>query len=202
MKKNKLILWTLFGLIGFSVIHAQETEQISTEQYNPEYHFYPSGDPTGLYYYDGYYYNNWGVARSKDFVYWKFTDYGKRWNSSRKILANPSVSERKKDSVRQSLTRLGGSGTIIYDKFNSSGLGSKENPPFVSLWHNQTAPWNNQVIGLAYSLDTVKSWQPYEKFPILDINSREFRDPKVFWYEPTQKWIMAIGWADVPKIKF
>jgi sucrose-6-phosphate hydrolase SacC (GH32 family) len=61
-------------LIGSSVIQAQETAQISTEQYNPEYHFYPSGDPTGLYYYDGYYYNNWGVARSKDFVHWEFTD--------------------------------------------------------------------------------------------------------------------------------
>jgi len=196
MKKLSIVFGLLYCLINASY------GQDKNGQFDPAYHFYPSGDPTGLYYFDGYYYNNWGVAKSKDFVHWKFTDYGRRRTENRRLLWDASTPAKVKDSIRQSMTQLGGSGTIVYDKDNTSGLGTPENPPFISLWHNQVEPWNTQVIGLAYSLDSVRSWKRLDKFPVLDIGSREFRDPKVFWYPPTQKWIMAIGWADVPKIKF
>jgi sucrose-6-phosphate hydrolase SacC (GH32 family) len=58
------------------LIYDQHASTQSTEKYNPEYHFYPSIDPTGLFYYDGLYFLNWGAATSKDLVHWKMTEYG------------------------------------------------------------------------------------------------------------------------------
>lgn len=171
--------------------------QINKEQYNPSYHYYPGIDPTGLFYYNGLYYNDWGSASSTDLVNWKITEAG----SQRMKMYDRTLPTKERDSLRK-INRLGGSGSIVVDWNNSSGLGVNGNPPLISFWHNDSEPWGNQVIGLAYSNDTAKTWTRHEKFPILDINAREFRDPKVFWHEPTKKWILVIGWADVPKIKF
>lgn len=165
-------------------------------KYNPVYHFYPSGDPTGLFYLGGKYYNNWGTASSTDLVHWK------RNISQNSRLNDTTLSQAVRDSLRARTTRLGGSGTIVIDYNNTSGFGKDGKPPLISLWHNGVQPWSNQVIGLAYSNDTAKTWTRYEKFPILDINNREFRDPCVFWHEPTKKWVMAIGLAEAPKVKF
>ena len=49
---------------------------------------------------------------------------------------------------------------------------------------------------LAYSRDHGQTWQRYAHNPVLDIGSKEFRDPKVFWYAPQQKWVMATVKAD------
>lgn len=182
--------------------HGQRSTNIfEYSKYNPEYHFYPSGDPTGLFYFNGFYYNNWGSAFSTDFVHWKYTEFGLLRNKARALRQDSTISHSLRDSLQQ-LTRLGGSGSIVVDYYNTSGFGVSDKPVFVSLWHNGVQPWANQVIGIAYAHEPGKFWTRYEEFPVLDINSREFRDPKVFWYEPENKWIMAIGWAEIPKIKF
>lgn len=186
------------GLIAVIIFMSSNVYgQVDTKQYNPSYHFYPSWDPTGLFYFDGKYYNNWGTATSMDFVNWHITESGKRF----KKYFDANLPRTERDSLLRTVY-LGGSGTIVVDNDNTSGLGINGNPPLISFWHNDSEPWGNQVIGLAYSNDTAKTWTRYKKFPVVDINAREFRDPKVFWYEPTKKWIMVIGWADVPKIKF
>ena len=200
IKKAKLCVLVVIiaYLLAPNAASAQSRQQDPAyEQYNPSYHFYPSGDPTGLFYYDGLYYNNWGSASSTDFVHWEYTRFGEQ----RRRASDTSLPQSVRDSLRQ-LNRLGGSGTIVVDVNNTSGLGKNGQPPLLSFWHNNSEPWGNQIIGLAYSLDTAKTWIRHPKFPVLDINSREFRDPKVFWHEPTQKWIMVVGWAEVPKIKF
>ena len=172
------------------------------DKWKPAYHFYPSGDPTGIFFFDGKYYNNWGSAASTDFVHWEFTRQGQNNMQAYRLLNDPEISLQAKDSIRQNMVRLGGSGTIVVDHNNTSGLGKDGKAPLISFWHNEVHPLRTQVIGLAYSNDTATTWTRYEKFPVLDINSREFRDPKVFWHEATKKWIMAIGWAEVPKILF
>tara|TARA_R110002020_G_scaffold98268_2_gene234046 strand:- start:4516 stop:6507 length:1992 start_codon:yes stop_codon:yes gene_type:complete len=187
------IMFVCLSAFAFNNSSAQN----NNEQYNPSYHYYPGIDPTGLFYYNGLYYNNWGSASSKDFVHWKMTEAGLQ----RRKMYDPTITVKERDSLRK-MNRLGGSGTIVVDEKNTSGLGRNGEPPLVSFWHNDSEPWGNQVIGLAYSNDLAKTWTRHAKFPILDINAREFRDPKVFWHEPTKKWIMVIGWADVPKIKF
>ncbi|HEV8283210.1 MAG TPA: GH32 C-terminal domain-containing protein [Chitinophagaceae bacterium] len=198
--------WFLFvASYCFGQFRAQNPEY---RKYNPAYHFYPSGDPTGLFYYSGLYYNNWGIASSKDFVHWQYTPGALSRNRINAMVRDSTLSKSYRDSlarvdsISRRQGRLGGSGTIVIDWNNTSGFGKNGEPPLVSLWHNGVQPWSTQVVGVAYSNDTAKTWTRYEKFPVLDINSREFRDPKVFWYEPTKKWIMVIGWAEVPKIKF
>ena len=57
----------------------------------------------------------------------------------------------------------------------------------VTVGDKQRAQYQN----LAYSADKGRTWTQYAQNPVLDIGSKEFRDPSVFWHEPTQKWIMA-----------
>lgn len=48
---------------------------------------------------------------------------------------------------------------------------------------------------IAYSTDGGYSFTPYANNPVIDIGSTQFRDPKVFWYDPTQTWVMVVAHA-------
>jgi fructan beta-fructosidase len=37
------------------------------------------------------------------------------------------------------------------------------------------------------------TWTKYADNPVLDIGMKDFRDPKVFWYEPDKKWVMVVS---------
>ena len=198
--KTKIIL-ILFILISFkSAVYSQARGDYA--KWNPSYHYYPSGDPTGLFYYNGLYYNQWGAALSKDLVHWEFTEQGRRSTRNRQSQQDPNFTDAQRDSLRRTQVRLGGSGSIVVDWKNTGGFGDGKTPPLLSFFHNGVQPWSTQVVGMAYSNDLATTWTRWENNPILDINSREFRDPKVFWHEPTQKWVLAIGWAEIPKIMF
>src|SRR5437016_375072 len=88
-------------------------------KYNPAYHFFPSGDPTGLFYYSGLYYNNWGIAASQDFVHWKYTSGALNRNRITAMIRDSTLSKSYRDSltrvdsVLRRAGRLGGSGTIV-----------------------------------------------------------------------------------------
>jgi fructan beta-fructosidase len=203
--KNALSL--IFCITISTFLYAQQGagQREEYKKYNPAYHYYPSGDPTGLFYFNGQYFNQWGAATSTDFVHWKLTQATLDRNKTARILRDTTIPKAVRDSIQKRQTqsaRLGGSGTIVVDWNNTSGFGKNGQPPLISMFHNGVPPWSTQVVGIAYSNDTAKTWTRYEKFPVLDINSREFRDPKVFWYEPSKKWIMVIGWAEGPKVKF
>jgi sucrose-6-phosphate hydrolase SacC (GH32 family) len=45
---------------------------------------------------------------------------------------------------------------------------------------------------IAYSNDRGRTWTKYEKNPVLPHIVGSNRDPKVIWYEPEQKWVMAL----------
>ena len=49
-----------------------------------------------------------------------------------------------------------------------------------------------QAQSLAYSTDGGQTLTKYAGNPVLDIDSREFRDPKVFWYAPAKEWRMVV----------
>src|SRR5918998_808839 len=75
-------------------------------KYNPSYHYYPSGDPTGLFFMGNKYYNNWGAAYSTDLVHWKYSPGG--FQALRLLLNDSSLSRETKDSLRARIPRLGG----------------------------------------------------------------------------------------------
>lgn len=166
------------------------------EQYRPQYQFSPAihwtNDPNGLVYHEGeyhifYQYNpmgirwghmSWGHAISKDLVHWQHL---------------PVAIEEGKDVMIFS-------GTCFVDFNNSSGLGKDGKPPMIAIYtgHKET----NQSQHLAYSNDNGRTWTKYDKNPVLDIGKANFRDPKVFWYEPEKKWVMVLALPEEKQMQF
>jgi sucrose-6-phosphate hydrolase SacC (GH32 family) len=54
----------------------------------------------------------------------------------------------------------------------------------------------NQSQALAYSLDKGRTFTFFSGNPVIDIQSSQFRDPKVFWHEPTRRWVMVVAMPD------
>jgi fructan beta-fructosidase len=85
------------------------------------------------------------------------------------------------------------SGTVVVDEYNSSGL-FDGTPGLVAIFthHGET-----EQQSIAYSKDRGRNWQKYQGNPVISNDGStkyfDFRDPKVFWHEPTRQWIMVIG---------
>ena len=145
-------------------------------------------DPNGLLYADGTYhlffqYNpegdqwgnmSWGHAISTDLVSW-----------SEQPVAIPCDAHEEVYS-----------GSAVVDAGNTSGFGTPDAPPLVAVYTSSytaaTPREGIQAQSLAYSTDGGHTWTKYADNPVLDRCSRDFRDPKVFWYEPTQSWRMVV----------
>jgi sucrose-6-phosphate hydrolase SacC (GH32 family) len=162
-----------------------------TEKYRPQFHFTPRkswmNDPNGLVYYKGVYhmsyqhmppgrpgaYKDWGQAVSTDLVHWK--------------LLTSSLTPHK---------TWGGcwSGSAVVDHNNTTGFKNGPEEPIIAILTNGgvpgVGPENTQCI--AYSNDGGMTFTYYDKNPVLGHIVAENRDPKVVWFEPTKKWIMAI----------
>jgi fructan beta-fructosidase len=173
-----------------------------SEIYRPDYHFTPPAgwmnDPNGMVYLDGEYHlfyqhypdstiwgpMHWGHAVSKDLISWEHLP----------IAIEP-------DSLGYIF-----SGSAVYDSENSSGLGTNENPPLVSIYtyHDmdgeKSGKTDFQTQGIAYSVDKGRNWIKYEGNPVLPNQGiKDFRDPKVS--ELTQSdgsktWLMTLAAQD------
>lgn len=160
------------------------------EKYRPIYHHTPlygwMNDANGLVYKDGEYhlyfqYNpygsvwgnmHWGHSVSRDLIHWRHL--------------NPAI-------MRDTLGHIF-SGSAVVDSRNSAGYGKEAILAFYTS-HNNVAGRQRQVQCMAYSLDNGYTYVKYEKNPILTPfdGLENFRDPKVFWYEPDQKWVMIVS---------
>lgn len=168
------------------------------EPWRPQFHFTPErnwmNDPNGMVFHDGeyhlfYQYNplgdtwghmSWGHAVSRDLLRWEHLP-----------LAIPETN-----------AVMAFSGSAVVDHRNTSGFGSIHNPPLVAIYtgHHTDRPLQNQWV--AYSTDRGRTWTPYAGNPVLDIGAADFRDPKVFWHEPTARWIMVVSWPVERKVRF
>jgi levanase len=187
------------GALAFSSIvpavaaaSADPVHPEATQLYRPQIHFSPTenwmNDPNGLVYYKGVYhlfyqYNplgntwgnmSWGHATSTDLVHW-----------TQQPLAIPN------DDTEDIF-----SGSVVVDKDNTSGLGTADNPPLVAVFTSAYKSGANnglQAQSLAYSLDAGQTWTKYSGNPVLNRNSANFRDPKVFWYSGSagSYWVMT-----------
>jgi fructan beta-fructosidase len=180
--------------IGFiPVLLFAQSKPTYKEPYRPQFHFSPHhnwmNDPNGLVYFNNeyhlfYQYNpmgntwghmSWGHAVSPDLVHWQPL-----------ALAIP---EDEKNMIF--------SGSCVVDKNNTSGFAEKPAQiPLVAIYTAHIIPDKSkpddylQNQHIAYSLDDGRTWKKYAGNPVLDLNKKDFRDPKVFWYEPGKKWIM------------
>jgi fructan beta-fructosidase len=119
---------------------------------------------------------SWGHAVSRDLVHWRELPV--------------AIPEQGDELVF--------SGSAVIDKHNTSGLGTRENPPMVAIY--TAAKPGSQAQALAYSTDRGRTFKRYSGNPVLDIGSPEFRDPKVFWYAPAHEWRMVVSKAVERKI--
>lgn len=159
----------------------------NTDYYRPSYHFTPlygwMNDPNGMVYKDGEYhlyfqYNpygskwgnmHWGHAVSKDLVHWEHLD--------------PAIA---RDPVGHIF-----SGSSVVDKKNTAGFGKNA---IIAIYTNNSVN-HDEVQCLAYSNDNGRTFTKYEGNPVLTPfdGLKDFRDPKVFWYEKNKSWYMIVS---------
>lgn len=156
------------------------------ETYRPRFHF--SGltgwlnDPNGLVYHDGEYHlyfqawpqnvkaagKIWSHAVSSDLVHW----------------------EQIEHAILNEGQRMIWSGSAVVDHHNSAGFNQGENKALIAFY-TLTGPF---VQCLAYSHDRGRSFTKIEE-PIIGEINRGTRDPKVFWSDEFEKWIMILHGA-------
>lgn len=176
---------------------AAATDVTTSNDVRPRIHFTPArnwmNDPNGLVFHRGVYhlffqYNpngldhgdiSWGHATSEDLLHWVEQPVAISYDQSEQIF----------------------SGSAVVDETNSSGLGDGETPPMVAVYTSATAD-GRQAQSLAYSLDDGQSWQKYGGNPVLDRESANFRDPKVFRYrsDDGDHWIMVAVEAEERRV--
>lgn len=82
------------------------------------------------------------------------------------------------------------SGSAVIDHANSAGFGAEA---MVAIYTSASDDPQRQAQSLAWSNDHGRSWHKYAGNPVLDIGLADFRDPNVFWHEPSARWIMVVA---------
>ena len=159
----------------------------NTDYYRPAYHHTPAygwmNDANGLTYKDGEYhlyfqYNpygskwgnmHWGHSVSRDLIHWEHLD--------------PAI-------ARDTLGHIF-SGSTVVDTRNSAGYGKNA----IIAFYTSSSDKNGQIQCMAYSKDNGRSFTKYKGNPVLTPfdGLKDFRDPKVFWYEPAKSWYMIVS---------
>jgi levanase/fructan beta-fructosidase len=199
MNKVKLLC---LGLISMTASAFAQEKGVPTPQWRPAYHFTPqanwTNDPNGLIFLNGefnlYYQHNpfenkwghmsWGHATSKDFITWKHLP-----------VAIPEV-------VTKDTTTWIYSGSAVLDKNNTSSFGINGKPPLVAIFTADQPKQKKESQFIAYSNDGGLSYKQYAKNPVIDLNMHDFRDPNVFWHEPSKQWVMTVSMVDEHMVRF
>ena len=178
------------------------------ELYRPQIHYTPArnwvNDPNGLVFADGtyhlfYQYNpqgnqwgnmSWGHATSTDLMHWTEQnvaltrdELGAVFSGSCVVIAPPAAPEGA--SIENATTIVppsGGEEGAIVAFYTSAGETGDV------AGHQQQS--------IAYSTDGGRNFTRYANNPVIKNDDDNLRDPKVFWHQPTRKWVMALakGW--------
>lgn len=140
------------------------------KEYNMFYQYYPSDTVWGP--------MHWGHAVSKDLIKW----------------------EEKDIALYPDHLGMNFSGSAVIDKDNTSGFFSKNTPidkreVLIYTSHYEKNGKREEMQSAAYLLDN-GNYKRYENNPVIAGNNRkDFRDPKVFYYEKDKKWVMIVSAA-------
>jgi len=173
------------GLSSVDQSEQIKSENLYHESSRPQFHFTSRcgwlNDPNGLVFYEGEYHlfyqhnpygwnwgnMHWGHAVSKDLVHWKELP----------IALYPD----------EHGTMF--SGSAVVDWNNTAGFQAGAEPPLVAMFTAAGKPFTQEI---AFSNDRGRTWTKYEKNPVLGHIAAENRDPKVVWFAPQKKWVMAL----------
>ena len=162
---------------------SNEFDTSNRESFRPLYHFTPQygwmNDPNGMVYKDGVYH-----------LFYQYNPYGSMWgNMHWGHATSTDLVNWEHQPIAIAPDALGTifSGSCVVDKDNTAGFGAGAIIAFY------TSASDRQVQSMAYSLDNGKTFKKYARNPILTSTQRDFRDPKVFWHDATDKWIMILA---------
>ncbi len=169
-------------------------DSLYREKNRPQFHFSTRrgwiNDPNGMIFYEGEYHlfyqhnpyerewenMSWGHAVSKDMVHW----------------------EELPTALSPDAMGTMFSGSTVIDYQNTAGF-NRGNIPAMIAFFTVDNP-EKEVQCMAYSLDKGRTWTKYDKNPLIDSkakwNSRDTRDPRVFWYKPGNHWVMVLNERD------
>lgn len=170
-------------------------DSLYKEKLRPQIHFTTrrgwNNDPNGMVHYDGEYHlfyqhnpyetnwgnMHWGHAVSKDLLHWEELP----------IALFPD----------EFGTMFSGSAVVDYN--NTTGFNKGDTPAMVAIYTADLRKGDQEIgqsQGIAYSLDKGRTFTKYEGNPVIP-SQRRFgsgheRDPKVFWYEPGEHWVLIL----------
>lgn len=162
------------------------------QNYRPQVHFTPLSmwinDPNGMVYADGMYHLfyqhntkearwgniHWGHGISADLLHWQHLPVALCPDELGLIF----------------------SGSCVFDTLNTSGFGTADRPPMVAVYTNHDPETGKEVQSIAYSTDYL-NFIKYTNNPVLEnSNSKDFRDPKVFWNPVRNAWSLVLAAGD------
>ncbi|MBR5395873.1 MAG: glycoside hydrolase family 32 protein [Bacteroidaceae bacterium] len=160
----------------------RDAQKMYHERNRPQFHFTSRrgwlNDPNGCIWHDGlyhlYYQHNpferewenmtWGHATSTDLLH---------WTEQAPVLFPDTLGTMF-------------SGSAVFDKDNTSGFGTKKNPPLVFAYTADCS--DREVQCIAYSLDGGMTLHKYEGNPVIDSHDKwqthDTRDPRLFYWTP------------------
>jgi sucrose-6-phosphate hydrolase SacC (GH32 family) len=160
-------------------------ENLYRETLRPQFHFSSrrgwNNDPNGLVFYKGEYHlfyqhnpygwswgnMHWGHAISTDLIHWKEL---------------PAALYPDEHGTMFS-------GSAVVDWNNTAGFKTGEEKPLICIFTAAGSPFSQ---GIAFSNDRGRVWNKYGNNPVLPHVAGDNRDPKVMWYQPEKKWLMAL----------
>ncbi len=183
---------------GLSKIYQDDViagqDSLYKEKNRPQFHFTSrrgwNNDPNGLIFYEGEYHlfyqhnpyerewgnMHWGHAVSSDLIHWK----------------------ELPEALYPDHNGTAFSGSTVIDYNNTAGFNKGNTPAMVAIYTADNS--EKQIQCVAYSLDKGRTWTKYDHNPVIDSkskwNSKDTRDPKVFWYAPSKHWVMALNERD------
>ena len=170
--------------IGQSV-EIQDSSNLYHESLRPQFHFTSRhgwlNDPNGLVFYQREYHlfyqhnpygwnwgnMHWGHAVSKDLVHWKEL---------------PVALYPDEHGTMYS-------GSAVVDWHDTAGFQTGDDPALVAMMTAAGHPFTQEI---AFSNNRGRTWAKYDNNPVLGHIAAENRDPKVVWFAPENKWVMAL----------
>ena len=169
-------------------------DSLYKEKNRPQFHFTSkrgwNNDPNGMIFYEGEYHlfyqhnpyerewenMSWGHAVSKDMIHW----------------------EELPTALSPDNLGTMFSGSTVIDYKNTAGFNKGNTPAMIAIYTADSP--EKEVQCIAYSLDKGRTWTKYDKNPVIDSkakwNSKDTRDPRVFWYKPGNHWVLVLNERD------
>lgn len=183
---------------GLELIFADATfpgqDSLYREKGRPQIHFSAQrgwlNDPNGLIFYNGEYH-----------MYFQHNPYGWQWGNmhwghavSTDLIHWQQLQEAIYPVIIENATGFSDaaySGSAVVDLKNTAGFRKNGIDPLIAIY---TSTGRGECLKISY--DNGRTFIDYEGNPVLNHNGR---DPKVFWYEKGQHWVMVVWQSGITK---